>query len=66
MSYDAVAFLAGLFEAEGPAIGPDDLPDDWRVVYDERAGIMEYEGGLSRDEAEALALSETAQAEYRR
>ena len=28
---------------------------DWRAHYDERAGMLEYEGGLSRTEAEARA-----------
>jgi hypothetical protein len=29
--------------------------EDWRVFYDERAGIAEYDGGLSRPDAEARA-----------
>jgi hypothetical protein len=29
-------------------------------TLDERAGIMEYDGGMSRDEAERLALAEIA------
>jgi len=29
--------------------------DDWRVLFEERAAIMEYEGGLSRERAEACA-----------
>jgi hypothetical protein len=30
--------------------------EDWQVFYDERAGIAEYNGGISRDEAEARAF----------
>ena len=36
----------------------DDLPMDWRIDFEERAAILEYDGGLSRDEAEAQALIE--------
>ena len=31
--------------------------DDWRSFFDERAGIMEFDGRLSRTEAEAQALA---------
>src|SRR5262245_44216049 len=31
-------------------------PVDWRAFFDERAGIAEYDGGLSRAEAEARAF----------
>ena len=31
--------------------------EDWRTHYDERAGMAEFEGGLSRDEAEAHAFN---------
>ena len=30
-------------------------PQDWREEYEERAAIMEYDGNLSRDEAEQWA-----------
>ena len=29
---------------------------DWQAYFDERAGIAEFDGGLSRVEAEAQAL----------
>ncbi len=32
------------------------LPPDWHVQWDERAAIMEADGGLPRERAEALAL----------
>jgi len=38
---------------------PDQLPPEWHVVWDERAAVMEYDGGLPRERAEALALTET-------
>lgn len=37
--------------------GDDGLSaEDWRALYDERAGIAEFDGGLTRPEAEALAF----------
>lgn len=39
-------------------IGPWDLPADWRVEFEERAAIREYEGGQAREHAEAEALGE--------
>ncbi len=32
--------------------------EDWQALFDERAGIMEYDGGLPREEAEAAAVAE--------
>lgn len=32
--------------------------DDWRMAFEERAAIMEYDGGLSREDAERLARTE--------
>jgi hypothetical protein len=40
-------------------IGPDDLPPDWRDDWEERAAIMEYDGGLPKEHAEAAALADT-------
>lgn len=39
------------------SLSPDDLPIEWRITWDERAAIMEYDGGLPRERAEALALA---------
>ena len=38
-------------------VTPHNNYDDeyWQEMYEERAAIMEYDGGLSRDEAERLA-----------
>lgn len=40
-----------------PPAPPDDdwSAEDWQVFFDERAGIAEFDGGLSRPEAEAQA-----------
>jgi len=62
--FDAATFLEGLFrpadtgDPSAPDIGPDDLPGDWRVEFEERAAIKEYDGGLPRERAEAEALAE--------
>ncbi len=37
---------------------PDALPPDWHLLWDERAAVMEYEGRIPRERAEALALAE--------
>ncbi len=42
-----------------------DLPADWHFLWDERAAIREYCGGLPRERAEALALADIL-AEMRR
>lgn len=34
--------------------------EDWQALFDERAGMMEFDGGLSRAEAEAFAAEEVA------
>jgi len=37
----------------------NDLPPDWRAVFEERAAIMEFDGNLPRARAEELALRDT-------
>ena len=32
-------------------------PEDWQVFFDERAAILEFDGGLPRAEAEARAFA---------
>jgi hypothetical protein len=39
-----------------PCMTPDDLSPDWHFCWDERAAIMEYDGKMPRERAEALAL----------
>jgi|SRR5258707_8328138 hypothetical protein len=36
-------------------IASHQLPSDWHFLWDERAAIMEYDGDLPRERAEALA-----------
>ena len=43
------------------SLEPADLPPDWHFLWDERAAITEYDGGLSRERAEALALADVLQ-----
>ena len=35
-----------------------DLPADWRIEWEERAAVREYDGGQCREHAEAEALAE--------
>lgn len=67
MSYDALAFLQDLFRIDalddlagepGAGVQVEDLDAEWRVRWEERAAIMEYDGGMHRERAEALALEE--------
>jgi hypothetical protein len=37
---------------------PHNLPPDWRERFEERAAICEFEGGLSRADAERFAIRE--------
>jgi hypothetical protein len=37
---------------------PGELPPDWRELWEERAAIREFDGGLDREQAEALALAD--------
>ena len=61
--FDARSFLEGLYQPDSPDseeadLGLDDLPADLRVEFEERAAIMEFDGRLPRERAEALALAE--------
>jgi hypothetical protein len=40
------------------SLRPEDLDPDWRMEWEERAAIMEYDGGLPREQADAMALAE--------
>ncbi len=42
----------------GVISSPGDLSIDWRIEYEERAAIMQYDGGLSREEADKRAFKE--------
>lgn len=48
-------------ELDSPArgmAGPDDLPADWRVEFEEQAAVREYDDGQAREHAEAEAFTE--------
>lgn len=45
-------------KAEIVAALVNDLPPDWHFKWDERASIMEYDGKLPRERAEAAALAD--------
>ena len=43
----------------GAMVGsPNGLPIEWRVEFEERAAILEFDGGLSREKADSQALQE--------
>lgn len=42
----------------GPTISPSDLPPNLFADWKERSAIMEYDGGIPRERAEARALEE--------
>jgi hypothetical protein len=56
--YDAAEFLDSLFQPADPT--PADLPAEWRVRWEERAGIVQFDGGLPRELAEHMALHDIA------
>lgn len=59
MTFDAPKFLAELSGAgQRQWTCPEELPEAWRYDYEERAGIMEFCGELSRRQAEAEAWAE--------
>ena len=44
---------------------PEPESPDW-YFCEERAGILEYDGGMKREDAEARALEEKAEEEFKR
>ena len=46
-----------VLDAPGPA-SVDELPMEWRIDFEERAAILEYDGGLTREDADKQALTE--------
>jgi hypothetical protein len=44
------------------SLTPSNLPSEWHLMWDERAAIMESEGTLPRERAEALALADVLRA----
>lgn len=37
---------------------PGDLPIEWRIEFEERAAILEYDGGSNKEDADDQALQE--------
>ena len=54
MGFNAREFLRSLFEIHSSV----DLPGEWLEEYEERAAILEFDGGLTRQQAETEALRE--------
>ena len=52
------AVLTALTFPPAPCVRVEDLDPEWRVAWEERAAVAEYDGGLPRERAEALALAE--------
>ena len=58
--YSFAACLVAAYSADWAALaatGISHLTEDERVEIEERVAILEFEGGLTRDQAERLALS---------
>lgn len=55
LAHKAAVLAALALDAPGTA---DDLPADWCFVWEERSAIMQHDGQLSRELAEAAALAE--------
>lgn len=56
-----LAHKAEVLAALDRPVVPPPLPADWHFLWDERAAIMEHEGGLPRELAEARALDDVVQ-----
>jgi len=54
VNFDAKEFLQSLF---GMQVS-EDLPPEWVEEYEERAGILEFDGYLARQQAEDQAKRE--------
>ena len=53
---ESLTETSGKYQRQIPSLY--DLSMDWRIEYEERAAILEYDGGLSRNDAETQALIE--------
>ncbi len=61
MAFDARQFLNALYTdptAVAEITTPDDLPDEWSKLYEERAAIRHFDGGQALEHAEAEAFAE--------
>ena len=57
--------LADIFDVDDPPLAgrraphsPTELPVEWWLIWDERAAVKEFHGGMHRQQAEAEALDE--------
>ena len=57
--------LASIFDVDDPPLSrrappcsATELPVQWWLMWDERAAIKEFHGGMLREQAEAQALAE--------
>ena len=57
MPFEAAVFLADLF-GPMPRLYPEDLSEDLRFAYEERAAVKEFCGNVPRNEAERQAWVE--------
>jgi hypothetical protein len=68
MRFDAVAFLLGLFSESHRSpnvpdlyddLTPDDLPEEWRFLYEERIALMQPDKNPPLEHIEAAAFEDT-------
>ena len=52
------ALRAGRSLGDVDVTGPEGLSTGWRIEYEERAAILEYDGGLRREDADRQAFEE--------
>jgi len=62
MAFDVVEHLNHLLKLDGDFVAgiasPNDLPIDWRIDFEERAAILQWDGGLARQDADRQAFEE--------
>jgi hypothetical protein len=57
--FDLEALFGSPCDPEKPTVETAaDLPLSWHQFWDERAALMEFDGGLPREQAEMQALAE--------
>jgi len=57
MAYDVIMFLENLCQTSR-FFRAEELPERWREWYEERAGILEFDGGMAQGKAEKQAMQE--------
>ncbi len=51
--------LLAILADDSSRVSPEDLPPEWRDMYEERAAIRHFDGGQALEHAEAEAFRET-------